>query len=158
MALKVVRIPGHPMEGPYSVSERPHFGLDGPHVRIASRHTPCEGPHFRIASRHTPCEGPHVRIASRHTPCQGPHVGIASRYTPCEGPHVRIVNRHTGRLHIMTSVLRFPFFFHPWVPCLLINFILFVISLDVFKMISNLDYIYIAIMILIVKNYVVMIE
>ena len=32
VALKVVPILGHPMEGPYSGSERPHLGLDGPHV------------------------------------------------------------------------------------------------------------------------------
>ena len=76
------------MEGPYSGSERPHFGLDCPHVRFAGRHTPCEGLHVRIASCHTPCEGPHVRITNRHTPCEGLHARVASRqslHTPCEG-------------------------------------------------------------------------
>ena len=113
VALKVVRISCHPMEGPYSGSERPHLRLDGPHVRIASRHTPCEGPHFRIASCHTPCEGPHVRIASRHMPCEGPHFRIAGaiamrgsalphRQSPCEGPHVCIASRH-ARVRTHTS-------------------------------------------------------
>ena len=34
VALKVVRIPGHPMEGPHSGLEGPHSGLEGPHFRL----------------------------------------------------------------------------------------------------------------------------
>ena len=74
LALKVVRIPDHPMEGPHSGLEGPHFRLEGPQFLIAIRHAPCEGPHVRIARRHTPCEGPYFRL-------EGPHVRIASRHT-----------------------------------------------------------------------------
>ena len=127
---------------PYAMrgSARPHrqspYAMRGSALPHRQSPSPCEGPHFRIASRHARVRmstspvamrgsartRPHLH--SRHTPCEGPHVHIAScnyNYISCEAPHVCIANRHTGRLHIITPVLRFPLFVTKRVTYLLIN-------------------------------------